>query len=104
MSRGVPVRDALDSARIAIAAAGSDTPRLDAEVLLAHVLEVDRTELFLRPERDVEGPDIRAFQDLVRRRSAGREPVAYLVGRRAFRRIELHVDPRVLIPRPETET
>ena len=104
MPRGVTLRDALDSARIAIAAAGSDTPRLDAEILLAHALGLDRTELFLRPERAVEGPAIRAFQDLVRRRSAGREPVAYLVGRRAFRRIELHVDPRVLIPRPETET
>jgi len=101
---GVPVRDAIDSASVAIAAAGSDTARLDAEVLLAHVLGVDRAELYLRPEREVEGGAIRAYQDLVRRRSAGREPVAYLVGRRGFRRLELDVDPRVLIPRPETET
>jgi release factor glutamine methyltransferase len=102
--RGVPVRDAVDSASVAIAAAGSDTPRLDAEVLLAHVLGVDRAELYLRPDREVAGPAIRSYQDLVRRRSAGREPVAYLVGRRGFRRLELDVDPRVLIPRPETET
>jgi release factor glutamine methyltransferase len=102
--RGVPVRDAVDSATVAIAAAGSDTARLDAEVLLAHVLGVDRAELYLRPERVVEGPAVRAFQDLVRRRSVGREPVAYLIGRRGFRHLELVVDSRVLIPRPETET
>lgn len=101
---GVAVRDAVDSAAVAIGAAGSETPRLDAEVLLAHVLGVDRAELYLRPEREVEGRAVRAFQDLVRRRSAGHEPVAYLVGRRAFRHLELAVDPRVLIPRPETET
>ena len=58
----------------------------------------------LHGERPVEGPAVRAFQDLVRRRSAGHEPVAYLVGRRGFRRLDLDVDPRVLIPRPETET
>lgn len=104
MPAGVAVRDAVDSAAVAIGAAGSETPRLDAELLLAHVLGVDRTELWLRPEREVTGGAVRAFQDLVRRRSAGREPVAYLVGRRAFRRLELAVDPRVLIPRPETET
>jgi release factor glutamine methyltransferase len=101
---GVPVRDAVDSATIAIGAAGSETPRLDAEVLLAHVLDVDRAELYRRPRREVEGPAIRAYQDLVRRRSAGREPVAYLVGHRGFRHLDIAVDPRVLIPRPETET
>ena len=102
--RGVPVRDAVDSATVAIGAAGSDTARLDAEVLLAHVLGVDRAHLYLNPDRVVEGAAVRAFQDLVRRRSVGREPVAYLVGRRGFRNLELEVDSRVLIPRPETET
>ena len=53
---GVSVREALDSAVIAIAAAGSDTPRLDAEVLLAAVLGVERTALFLDPGREVDGP------------------------------------------------
>lgn len=67
------------------------------------MLGVERTELFLHPERPVEGPHVRAFQNLVRRRSVGREPVAYLVGRRGFRHLELDVDPRVLVPRPETE-
>jgi release factor glutamine methyltransferase len=100
---GASVREALDSAVIAIAAAGSDTPRLDAEVLLAAALGVDRTALFLDPAREVTGSAVRAFQDAVRRRSAGREPVAYITGRRGFRHIELAVDARVLVPRPETE-
>ncbi|HVW16712.1 MAG TPA: peptide chain release factor N(5)-glutamine methyltransferase [Solirubrobacteraceae bacterium] len=97
------VRDALDGATVAIAASGSPSARLDAELLLAHVLGVDRAALYARPEAPVEGPAVRAFQDLVRRRGVGREPVAYLLGARAFRRIELAVDRRVLIPRPETE-
>jgi release factor glutamine methyltransferase len=100
---GVPVREALDGAVTAIAAAGADTPRLDAELLLGHALGVDRAALLTAPEREVTGPAVRAFQDLVRRRSVGREPVAYLVGRRGFRHLELAVDARVLVPRPETE-
>jgi release factor glutamine methyltransferase len=100
---GATVREALDSAVIAIAAAGSDTPRLDAEVLLAAALGIDRTALLLDPDRAVTGPAVRAFQDAVRRRSAAREPVAYITGTRGFRHIELGVDARVLVPRPETE-
>ncbi|MEO6497042.1 MAG: peptide chain release factor N(5)-glutamine methyltransferase [Solirubrobacteraceae bacterium] len=103
MFRGATVRDALQGAETAIAASGSGTPRLDAELLLAHVLEIDRTALFLDANLTVEGEAVRAYQDLVRRRSVGREPVAYLVGRRGFRRLEIAVDERVLIPRPETE-
>jgi release factor glutamine methyltransferase len=101
---GTPVREALDSAVIALTAAGVDTPRLDAEVLLAHALGVDRAALVIDSSRPVEGAAVRAFQDAVRRRSVGREPVAYITGVKGFRHLELHVDPRVLIPRPETET
>lgn len=101
--RAASVRDALDSAVIAITASGSTTPRLDTELLLAHALGVDRTALFLDPEREVGGAAARAFRDLVRRRSVERAPVAYLLGHRGFRRLDLAVDPRVLIPRPETE-
>jgi len=101
--RGVAVRDALDSAVIAIKAAGSQTPRLDAELLLAGALGVDRAALVIDPGREVAGPAVRTFQEAVRRRSAGREPVAYILGRRGFRHIELAIDPRVLVPRPETE-
>lgn len=100
---GVPVREALTSAVTAIAASGSGTPRLDAELLLAHAMGVDRTRLLLDADRPVEGPAVRAFQDAVRRRSVLHEPVAYLVGRRGFRHLDLAVDPRVLVPRPETE-
>jgi release factor glutamine methyltransferase len=102
--RGVPVREALDSAVVALSAAGVDTPRLDAEVLLAHALGVERLALVTDRERRVEGPAVRAFQDAVRRRSVRREPVAYITGVKGFRRLDLHVDGRVLIPRPETET
>jgi release factor glutamine methyltransferase len=102
--RGVPVREALDSAVVALSAAGVDTPRLDAEVLLAHALGVDRARLVVDRDRPVEGPAVRAFQDAVRRRAVAREPVAYITGVKGFRRLDLHVDGRVLIPRPETET
>ena len=101
--RGTTVRDALDSAVIAIRASGSDTPRLDAELLLAEAVGVDRATLLIEPEREVGADAARAFRDMVRRRSALREPVAYILGRQAFRHIEVEVDRRVLIPRPETE-
>ncbi len=94
--------DALDSALVALRAAGVETPRLDAEVLLADVLGVERGDLLMR-DLVVEGEAIRRFQDAVRRRAVEREPVAYITGRRAFRHVELAVDPRVLVPRPETE-
>lgn len=100
---GVPVREALASARIALEGAGVDSPRLDAELLLAHALGIDRTRLILEAATPVEGPAIRAFQTAVRRRAVERVPVAYLTGVKGFRRLDLHVDPRVLIPRPDTE-
>lgn len=100
---GIPIREALQSAVTAIAAAGCETPRLDAEVLLAHVLGVDRARLLSDRELTVAGPAVRAFQEAVRRRAFEREPVAYITGRRGFRALELGVDRRALIPRPETE-
>ena len=96
------VRDALDSAVVGLSAADCETPRLDAEVLLAHVLEVDRTALFLDPGRALDPEQAGAFRDLVVRRRE-REPVSHLVGLRGFRHLELAVDARVLTPRPETE-
>ncbi|WP_354701274.1 hypothetical protein DSM112329_01584 [Paraconexibacter sp. AEG42_29] len=100
---GVPIAEALDSALVALRAARVDSPRLDAEVLLAHALGVDRTHLFLNPDTPVTGAAVHAFRDAVRRRTVLREPVAYIVGSKGFRRLDLHVDGRVLIPRPETE-
>jgi release factor glutamine methyltransferase len=103
LARGTPVRDALDGAVTAIAAAGCETPRLDAELLLAYALGVPRERLFIGNDVTVAGSAVRTFQDFVRRRSVLREPVAYILGRRYFRRLELLVDCRALIPRPETE-
>jgi release factor glutamine methyltransferase len=96
------VRDALDAAVPAIAAAGCETPRLDAEVLVADALGVDRAELYAEPELPITGAQARLIAERVRRRVA-REPLAYILGRKGFRDIELLVDGRVLIPRPETE-
>jgi release factor glutamine methyltransferase len=101
--RGVSVRDALDGAVTAIGAGGSPSPRLDAELLLADALGTTRERLYSDPAAAVDGAAVRAFQSHVRRRSVDREPVAYIVGHRAFRRLVLAVDARVLVPRPETE-
>jgi len=96
------VRDALDSALVALTAAGVESPRLDAEVLLAAAMGVDRAAIVADPGRELEPDAARAFQAFAARRR-DREPVAYILGRKGFRAIELDVDPRVLIPRPETE-
>jgi len=96
------IRDALDSAVIALTAAGCETPRLDAELLLAAAMEVDRAVIVADPARLLEPAAARRFQDYAARRRE-REPVAYILGWKGFRSIELEVDPRVLIPRPETE-
>jgi release factor glutamine methyltransferase len=99
----VSARDALDGARTAIAAGGSPSPRLDAELLLADALGLPRERLLTDSELALRGDAVRRFQSHVRRRSVQREPIAYILGRRAFRRLELSVDRRVLVPRPETE-
>ncbi len=96
------VRDALGGAVDALAAAGVEAPRLDAELLLAEATGWDRAQIAASPERGVPAAAARRFAETVRRRLR-REPVAYIVGRKGFRHIELAVDPRVLIPRPETE-
>ena len=101
--RGASVAEALDSAVVAIGASGSPTPRLDAELLLAEAVGVGREVLVTGPERELEPGQARLFRELVTRRSRDGEPVAYLLGRRGFRWIELEVDRRVLVPRPETE-
>jgi release factor glutamine methyltransferase len=85
-----------------LAAAGCDTPRLDVELLLAEALGVDREWLFMHSDASLPRPAAERFEALVERRAA-REPVAYILGRRSFRRVSVDVDPRVLIPRPETE-
>lgn len=80
----------------------SDSPRLDAEILLAHVLEVPRSSLRVRGDDALDPASLAGFATLIERRAAG-EPVAYLTGVREFWSLTLHVDPAVLVPRPETE-
>jgi len=81
---------------------GVPSARLDAEHLLAHSLGVGRLELYLQHERPLLAAELDAFRPLLRRR-AGREPLQYILGRQAFRELELEVGPDVLVPRPETE-
>ncbi len=85
-----------------LAGHGSDSPRLDAEVLLAHALQCQRIELYTTFDDAPAEPARTAFRDLVRRRAEG-TPVAYLVGSREFYSLKFRVTPDVLIPRPETE-
>ncbi len=87
----------------AAATLDSDTARLDAEVLLAHVLGKPRSHLFAWPDKVVSAAQQRDFEQLLARRKAG-EPVAHLTGRREFWSLQLRVTPDTLIPRPETET
>jgi release factor glutamine methyltransferase len=82
---------------------GGESPRVDSQVLLAHVLGVSRMELLVQMDRPLSEPERAPLRDLLRRRAQG-EPVAYLLGRRGFWSLELEVTPAVLIPRPETET
>jgi release factor glutamine methyltransferase len=79
-----------------------ESPRLQAELLLAHLLKLPRMQLYLNFERSLTEPEINAFRELVRRRS-NREPLQYIVGSTSFCGLEIAVNPQVLIPRPETE-
>jgi release factor glutamine methyltransferase len=98
----VTARDAVDAAVDALTAAGVDTPGLDAEVLIADALGVDRSALIIEESLPIPPHAARVIGERVRRRVA-REPVAYILGVKGFRRLMLRVDARVLIPRPETE-
>ena len=96
------VREALAQAAVRLAAAGCETPRVDAELLLAHVLGTTRSGVLAEGERLLDGAEEAELDTLVGRRSA-REPLAYVLGEWGFRGLVLDVDARVLVPRPETE-
>jgi release factor glutamine methyltransferase len=81
---------------------GSSSPRLDAELLLAQTLGLERIELYTQYDRPLVAAEVDAYRELVARRAA-HEPVAYILGRAYFRHLCLQVGPAVLIPRPETE-
>ncbi len=80
-----------------------DSPRVDAELLLGHALGMERIRLYAHFDRPLDKIDLERYRDLVVRRARNREPVAYLLGEREFWSLPLKVDPRVLIPRPDTE-
>jgi release factor glutamine methyltransferase len=94
----VTVREALRLAERELAAVGVDTSRVDAELLLAHVLGTSRSGVYTRADAEVPG----TWQVLLGRRVA-REPLAYVLGEWGFRRLVLKTDARALVPRPETE-
>jgi len=81
---------------------GSESPRLDAEVLLAHVLDYSRVDLYTHWQEEVPPTPRSAYRSLIRQRAEG-APVAYLVGRKEFFSLSLEVKPEVLIPRPDSE-
>ena len=94
--------DALAQAATRLANQGVESPRLDAEILLAHALGLNRAAVLSRPEQRLTPKQLTHYRDLVARRG-DREPLAYIVGYREFYGLDLKVDHRVLIPRPETE-
>ncbi len=85
-----------------LAKRGVSSPRLDAELLVAHALDTDRVGLYVRHDAPLTEAERAAVREALRRRRAG-EPVAYITGTKEFWSVDLHVDRRVLVPRPETE-
>ncbi|MEZ4633960.1 MAG: peptide chain release factor N(5)-glutamine methyltransferase [Caldilineaceae bacterium] len=102
LTPSTPVGRALVSAVQRLNEAGCDNARLDAQVLLSHVLGQERSWLFAHHDHPLNPLEAEQFTDLVARR-VRREPVAYLIGRKEFYGMDFNVDHRVLIPRPETE-
>jgi release factor glutamine methyltransferase len=80
-----------------------ETPRLDAEILVAHALRLSRVQLYVQHDRPLTPAELAEIRELIKRRQAG-ESVAYVVGKKEFWGLELAVDARVLVPRPDTET
>ena len=98
----VDVRQAVLQAVQTLESEGVESPRLEAELLLAHAAGTNRAWVLAHPERPLTPKELTRFRDLAARR-ARREPLAYITGHREFFGLDLAVDPRVLIPRPETE-
>jgi len=97
------IRETLEVGGARLRGAGSESPRLDAELLLGHVVGLERTSILAHPEAPLSDGQLERFRALVERRAAG-EPVAYIRGVKEFYGLALAVDPRALIPRPETES
>ncbi len=102
LDRSCDVGRAMLAASRRLREAGCDSPQLDSALLMAHVLNVSKTWLYAHPQRHLTETEIAQFEALVRRRIR-QEPVAYLVGHKAFYGLDIIVNRSVLIPRPETE-
>src|SRR5688500_10761644 len=96
------ISDALRRGKTRLTSAGSATPGLDAEVLLRHVLGIDRTTLFVRLPEPIAPEALAAYDELLAERARD-IPVAYLTGKREFMGLSFEGGPGVLVPRPETE-
>jgi release factor glutamine methyltransferase len=106
----VPDKQTIQSVLVAAATSlsqtestGSDSPRLDAEILLAHVLHCDRSHLIAWPDKQLQTDQLEQFESLLEQRIHG-TPIAYLTGSREFWSLDMEVSEDTLIPRPETET
>ncbi len=103
MSDRIVLVDVLTRTEAYLRSKGVPSPRLDAELLLGHVLKLPRLQLYLVFDRPMGDEELTALRPLVRQRGA-REPLAWIIGSKGFHRIELLVGPGVLVPRPDTET
>src|SRR5262249_28074869 len=101
-ARRLTLGEVLRAAADYLAARGVPSPRVDAELLLAHVLRLERIQLYTQHDRPLTSAERDTARALVRRRGQ-REPLAYVLGEWGFRRLVLKTDPRALVPRPETE-
>jgi release factor glutamine methyltransferase len=98
----VTLEEVLRRSQKYLAEKGVPSPRVDAELLLSHGLGLSRVELYTQHDRPLDGDELSAVRELLRRRGA-REPLAYVLGVWGFRRLTLTIDRRALVPRPETE-
>lgn len=102
MVRRTTVSEILDIVTAYLKKRGMPEPRADAEVLLAHILKIERLEIYLNLDCQLSDKELSAYEKLIERR-AGREPVAYIIGYKEFMGLKFFLNRDVLIPRPETE-
>ncbi|MBS3765416.1 peptide chain release factor N(5)-glutamine methyltransferase, partial [Candidatus Bipolaricaulota bacterium] len=102
LSKNWTVKEILDWTRDYFKEAGVEKSRLEAEQLLAHTLDVDRLDLYINPDRPLDQEELDQFRPLVKKRKSG-QPLQYLTGQISFMGLNLKIDERALIPRPETE-
>ena len=103
MQEGIRLVEVLTRTESWLRQRGVDSPRLDTELILAHVLQMERLQLYLSHDRPMTRAELDTLRPLVRRRGE-REPLAWIVGAKGFHTIDLEVGPGVLVPRPDTET